>query len=49
VPAGGTLVVPLMLLDDPAVRGFALTSQAALLGTKYLGALTNGVTRIVRE
>jgi hypothetical protein len=38
VPGGGTLVVPLILLDDPAVGGFALT----LFGTKASRSFDEG-------
>jgi hypothetical protein len=50
VPVTGELLVgPLPLPDDPALQGFALSTQAVLLGGTHAMALSNGSTRVVGE
>ncbi|MEW6744640.1 MAG: hypothetical protein AB1486_17940 [Planctomycetota bacterium] len=45
----GKVAVTLSMLNDPVVRGFALTSQAALLSGPGTFVLANAATRIVGE
>jgi hypothetical protein len=49
IPAGGSKTITLTLPDDPSVKGFAITAQAALLGQVYAQVLTNAVTRIIGD
>jgi hypothetical protein len=49
IGGGGTLSRELTIGDDPAARGFPITCQAAVFGTAYPIALTNGITRILGE
>ena len=49
IPPSGRLQIPLSFANDPALRGFPLTAQAAVFGGSYAVATTNGATRVVGE
>lgn len=49
IPDGGSYTVQAQVPGDPVVRGFAISVQAAVFGTHYAIALSNGSTRVIAE